>query len=166
MKRGVTATIVSLLLGASLLPAADQVGEVRAVYVLPMGQGLDQHIANRLANAGVFSVVADIARADAVITSSLGKAFEVQLADLIEDSLPPEVENEDAAEQKATPQSVNRPPISTFGRGRGTVFLVDIGSRKVLWSTYVPARNDSPKALDKAAGEIVERLEKALNRSN
>ena len=145
LKRGVTATIVSLLLGASLLTAADQVGEVSAVYVLP---------------------VADIARADAVITSSLGKAFEVQLADLIEDSLPPEVENEDAAEQKATPQSVNRPPISTFGRGRGTVFLVDIGSRKVLWSTYVPARNDSPKALDKAAGEIVERLEKALHRSN
>lgn len=158
------AIILSLLLTPCAIRAADTVSGVRAVYLLPMAQGLDQYLANRLANAGVFSIVTNITKADAVLSGVLGRPFEAQLTELIEEAQPPvEADSEDPPSTDTVHKEM---PVSTFGRGRGTVFLIDLSSRKVLWSTWAPAKNATPKALDRAAGEIVERLEKVLDRQS
>jgi len=53
---------------------------------------------------------------------------------------------------------------STFGRGKGTVFLVDAKSRLVVWSTFDPSKLGSDNHdLDRTANDIVSRLKKDLN---
>jgi hypothetical protein len=54
------------------------------------------------------------------------------------------------------------PPISTFGRGKGTIFLVDAKSRQVVWSTFDPSKGNRNHDLDRTASDIVSRLKKDL----
>lgn len=51
---------------------------------------------------------------------------------------------------------------SSFNRGRGNVFVVDVKTRRVLWSFHHRPKNSSPPEIDKAADEIVEQLGKDL----
>ena len=52
---------------------------------------------------------------------------------------------------------------STFGRGKGTIFLVDVKTRRVLWSVFEPPKgNPSNKDWDRMASDIVSRLKKDL----
>lgn len=52
--------------------------------------------------------------------------------------------------------------MATFGRGRGTIFLVDVKSRQVLWSVFETPKNNSPRELDRAAERIVKQLKDDL----
>ena len=52
---------------------------------------------------------------------------------------------------------------SSFGRGKGTIFLVEARSRQVVWSTFDPAKSNTGKELDRTASDIVSRLKKDLN---
>ena len=52
---------------------------------------------------------------------------------------------------------------SSFGRAKGTVFLVDVKSRQVVWSVYQPAKTGTPKEMDRTANDIVSRIKKDLN---
>jgi hypothetical protein len=52
---------------------------------------------------------------------------------------------------------------SSFGRAKGTVFLVDAKSRQVIWSVYQPAKGGTPKEMDRTAIDIVSRIKKDLN---
>ena len=52
--------------------------------------------------------------------------------------------------------------MATFGRGRGTIFLVDVKSRQVLWSIFVSPKNNSPSELDSTAQYIVKHLKLTL----
>src|SRR5580658_2894182 len=61
--------------------AAELTG-ARTVYLLPMGRGLDQFIANRLTRMHVLQVVTDPAKADAVFTDDVGATLEGRLKDL------------------------------------------------------------------------------------
>lgn len=72
------------LLFLPLLAGAAEIGgsRVNTVYILPMAHGLDQHIANRLTREHVVEVVADSARADALLTDRLGASLEYQLEKL------------------------------------------------------------------------------------
>jgi hypothetical protein len=54
------------------------------------------------------------------------------------------------------------PPVSTFGRGKGTIFLVDAKSRQVVWSTFDPSKGTRNNDLDRTASDIVSRLKKDL----
>jgi hypothetical protein len=54
------------------------------------------------------------------------------------------------------------PPVSTFGRGKGTIFLVDSKSRQVVWSTFDPSKGNRNLDLDRTASDIVSRLKKDL----
>lgn len=54
------------------------------------------------------------------------------------------------------------PPVSTFGRGKGTIFLVDAKSRQVVWSTFDPSKGNRNHDLDRTASDIVSRLKKDL----
>src|SRR5690348_13831392 len=126
---------------ATMALGAD-VTSVKAVYLLPMAGGLDQYLANRLAEDQVFRVVTDPKLADAIFTDHLGDAFEKQLTVLYQ---PPE-----EAENDNKPQ----PHPSAFGRGRGTIFLVDLKSRAVVWSGYERHTGSKPEVLDRMAERI------------
>ena len=126
--------------------------DVQAVYLLPMSGGLDQYLANRLTSAGVFRVVTDPKLADAVFTDQVGAAFEQKLADLY---APPETEDSDKADESKAVKHV-----SSFGRGKGTVFLVDLKSRAVIWSSFNKRNGSAPETLDRTASRIVQQIRK------
>jgi hypothetical protein len=127
------------------------------VYLLPMANGLDQYVANRLAASGVFQVTTDPKKADAIFTDKLGEAFEQRLDSLI---LPPVEKSSKGskAEEGAAPRA------STFSRSKGTIFLVDAATRAVLWSIYEPPKNTSPGELDRTAQRIVSSLKPPVKR--
>lgn len=147
--------------------------QVKNVYFLPMGQGLDQYLANHINRLGLFQIVADPALADAVFTEQLGRDFEERFKDLY---LPPEAvekekekEKSDGDKDKKAEAADERPfneqmrmRSSSFTRGRGNVFLVDIKSRHLVWSYHLRPQNSNPKEVNQTALRIVERLSRDL----
>ncbi len=157
--------------------------DVQSVYVLPMSRGLDQYLANRLTNSHLFQVVTDPKLAQAVFTDRIGEEFEAQLEDITKPPKPsqpakdskeakdtkPETKKESAQSQDATASALDAlgniaQPVSAFGRGKGTVFLVDAKSRQVLWSTFRPPKSSSSTDLDRTASDIVSRLTRDLKK--
>ncbi|MBM3796026.1 MAG: hypothetical protein FJW31_18650 [Acidobacteria bacterium] len=55
------------------------------------------------------------------------------------------------------------PPASSFSRGRGNIFLVDVKTRQVLWSLYARPKRIMPDELDRTSAGIVERLKKDVS---
>jgi hypothetical protein len=172
-----------LCCSGAIAGAADLAG-VRTVYLLPMSRGFDQYLANRLTGEHVFQVVTDPKLADAILTDRIGESFELQMSNL----LPKEEEDEPVeptpppppARKKGDPPPVEAkraaPPMtetvnklenpglnSAWGRGRGTIFLVDTKSRLVVWSAFEPPKSSNNKDLDRTASDIVSRLKKDLN---
>jgi hypothetical protein len=66
-----------------------QLHEVKRVYILAMSASLDQFLASQLAKAGVFEVVTDPKKADAIITDRVGEPFENKLDELYPPPPPP-----------------------------------------------------------------------------
>jgi hypothetical protein len=160
----------ALILGA--LQAAEP-GQVRAVYLLPMANGFDQYLAHQLTAQGVLQVVTDPARADAVLTDRIGPAFERRLEELFPPEKPApttgesekEKESAEAAEARAESdrQRAAVGAVSSFGRGRGNIFLVARASREVLWSVHQPPKNFTPRELDRAAAKVAAKLKATLS---
>jgi hypothetical protein len=161
------------LLFIPLLAGAAEIGgsTVRTVYVMSIGHGLDQYVANRLTRDRVLEVVADPARADAILTDRLGKPLEYVLEKLHPTPKPAEAEDTDSessddSDTKSTrpmkTTSNAEPMTSTFGRGKGTLFLVDAHSRAVLWSVYEKPKRFTPDQLDHTAKRVVDRLKQDL----
>jgi hypothetical protein len=163
------------------LAGAPAVAEVQSVYILPMANGLDQFLANRLNAGKVFRVVTDPQMADALFTDRLGEGFERKYAELYPPPPPPpppeppkaepaKEESKDAAAAKGERPSIGdvkeetTARVSTWGRGKGTIFLVDRKSRAVVWSTYEKPKNTSAGELNRTAGRIVDRLKEELKR--
>ena len=139
---------VALLSGFTLCA---NLPEVQAVYLLPMTGGLDQYLANRLTAGGVFRVVTDPKLADAIFTDQLGVGFEQKLVELY----PPESKDKDSDKNDKAASH-----ISTFGHGRGTIFLVDLKSRSVIWSAYEKPGKSTSDVLDRTAAHIVRQIKK------
>jgi len=173
----------AFLLLPMLAGAAEvSVSNVHTVFVMPMAHGLDQYVANRLTREHVFEVVADPARADAIVTEQVGDALQARLEKLHPTPKPPEPEAETesaddeskadsnvAGDSKGTTQPrapktfINEEPhVSTFGSGKGTVFLVDAHSRAILWSVYERPKRSTPDELDRTAKRVVNRLKQDL----
>lgn len=183
---------VSLLccLSCSANAGAAELTTARTVYLMPMSRGLDQFIANRLTRMHVLQVVTDPAKADAVITDQVGVPLEDRLKELYPP--PPDPEAIEAAKAKAAAkeaaakekaQIAGVPPVQVrpsllddtvnkaekqggmgvSGRGRGTIFLVDVKSRQVLWSAFEKPKNSSPNELDHAAERVVKQLKQDLS---
>ncbi|MGD0012942.1 MAG: hypothetical protein ABSD56_00740 [Bryobacteraceae bacterium] len=55
-------------------------------------------------------------------------------------------------------------PFSTFGRAKGTVFLVDARTRAVVWSVYERPRGSTSIEFNRTAGRIAARLKRDLSR--
>ena len=138
---------------------------VHSVYVMPMSQGMDQFLANRLAAEHAFQVVSELKLADAVLTDRIGASLNASLDALAPKPAPVEDKDKDAKKGLVVQNTLDNPSLSaTFGRGKGTFFLVDAKSRQVLWSTYDPPKSGIAKELDRTAADIVNRLKKDLKR--
>lgn len=161
-------TCVFLLLCAALAAAQPP---CQRLYLLPMGHGLDQFLANHLAASGAFRVVTDPKLADVVMSERIGPAFELRMKEIFPPAEPapaPAVkeENKEASQGSDLVQAFgNAPPagiVTSFGRGKGNVFLVDAKSRHVLWSTFEKPASSDAEDLDHAASRIVARLSKTI----
>jgi hypothetical protein len=164
-----------------------QMARVHTVYVMPMTNGFDQYLANRLTNLGVFQVVADPKKADAVLTDGLGESLESRLEELFPPPEPapepakpaakaepaksgkaaeaasPAAKDKDAADEDSDTKDVQqKTQFSTFRRAKGTVFLVDARDRTVLWSVYDRPKNPTSGELDRTAERIAVRLKREL----
>jgi hypothetical protein len=167
MKRILVFLLSCLAFAAAAREAAAQPVS-RAVYLLPMRSGLDQFLANHLASTPDLHVVTDAKLADLIMTDRLGPGFEQRLKDLFPP--PPEPAPEppaDTDESAAPPPQalVKAPPVgnlSSFSRGKGNVFLVDIASRQVIWSTFEPPDGNASEDLERSAGRIVKKLRKDM----
>ncbi len=147
---------VILLCSFAFAQSGKDLRTVRAVYLLPMGNGLDQYLAGCIARDGHYIVVTDPERADAIFTDRVGTGCENALKDLYHPPAQDSDENKFGA--PAERSRVASP------RARGTVFLVDRASRTVLWSTYVPVSGTRPEDVEKRARRVADALAKQLKR--
>ena len=158
-----------LLLFLGSLACAADLATVHKVYIMPMAHGMDQYLANRLVSEHLFQVVTDPKLADAVFTDRIGEAFESQLDDMTAPKNPEPVAKAAADANPAsmfteTVNKISNPGLnSSFGRGRGTLFLVDAKSRSVVWSVYDPPKDSTARQLDRTAADVVGRMKKDLN---
>lgn len=160
-----------------------QIHQVKRVYILAMGSGMDQFLANQLTKEGIFEVVTDPQKADAILTDNVGEAFQSKLDDLYPPPKPPQAEKTKRAADSDKPADGDSKSSSTkqdalsgvdfsggvnfthpaFGRGKGNFFIVDRNSRVVLWSIYERPKNSTPGELTKTAARVVKHLRDDLS---
>jgi hypothetical protein len=160
-----------------MLSAGAEIPAVRSVYLLPMAGHLDQYLAHRITSSGLFQVVTDPKKADAIFSDHLGPALEIRLDELFPAEVKPEPapaetpkskkEGDAAAKEsdEAKPAVAEKPKeelmrVSTFGKGKGTTFLLDGRNRTVLWSFYETPKSASSQELERVAGHIVDQLKR------
>jgi len=154
----------SLVLGAATFALAavnPQLKQVNTVYILAMGGGMDQFLANQITASGVFQVVTDPKKADAIITDRLGEFFETKFVELYPPPVPtapPPDEAKKSDEKKSGLDLGGASRVSSGSRGKGNLFIVDRKSRSVLWSIFEPPKDSTPAELSKTAGRVVKRL--------
>jgi len=135
----------------SAVPA--RAADIRTVYVMPMPSGLDQHLADRITRGHLYQVVTDPRAADAFLTSRIGPVFEQSMAEL----LPPAAEEKETGKKDAgSGGNVHSALKSTTSRG--TIFLVEVKSRQVVWSDFEKTGDSSPQGLNREADRIVKKL--------
>jgi hypothetical protein len=146
------------LMALCALSAFAQQAPGHRVYVMPMAGGLDQHIADWLTREHVMAVVTDPGMADVVLTDRLGEAFEQKLTQIH----PPKTEKTDTKNDSAGngggPHAAFRSTVA-----RGTLFLVDVNTRHVLWSDHEKPPAASDASLNRAAEQIAKKLQKSLS---
>jgi len=176
---------------AALATVNPQLHQVKRVYILSMGSGMDQFLANQLTQEGIFEVVTDPKMADAIVTDNVGESFQKKLDDLYPPPKPvtakpaapdatkpaadsdvsPDAANSNASEAKpAKKDGLDGLDFSggvsfshtSFGRGKGNFFVVDRSSRIVLWSVYERPKNSTPGELTKTAARVVKHLKDDL----
>ncbi len=166
-----------------------QLHEVKRVYILAMSASMDQFLASQLVKAGIFEVVTDPKKADAIITDRVGESLENKLDDLYPPPPAPKAKKEKESDEtkpaadstsetpKTEPPRVcpghqqrqtggsgsdRRRPAHTMGHGKGNIFIVSRGSRAVLWSTYEPPKNNTSRELTRTAERVVKHLQEDL----
>jgi hypothetical protein len=176
----------SMLAAAAFAGVNPQLHDIKRVYILAMGSGMDQYLANQLTNAGVFEVVTDPKKADAIVTDNVGEGFQKKLDEIY---APPPAPKKPADTAKPAadastldvgdsntpdPKAAQKSPlsdldfsggavrVSSLTRGKGNFFVVDRSSRTVLWSVYDRPKNSTPRELTKTAAQIVKHLKDDL----
>jgi hypothetical protein len=130
--------------------------KTRTVYIIPMANGLDRHLASRLTSSAVVWVVLDPENADAVLTDRVDQAFWAWSNAHYKSAGKPS----NAAPNDEDRSRYERPRAGGY---RGTIFLIDPRNGVVLWSIYEPTPDTSPNALDQAAVRVAVNLKKSLN---
>ncbi len=165
-------SVVSL--AAPPLAGADweRLGRVQKVYLWPMSDSLDQFLAEQVATEGVFDVVVDPKRAQAILTDRISSKFLEGMEELfptpeeIAEATKEEEGADDSASALAGAYRPERSPIYSASRAEGAVFLVDVRTREVLWSTFLKDYDTTPKAMHRQARMVVMRLKKQLEGSS
>jgi hypothetical protein len=176
---------LTVLAASALATVNPQLHQVKRVYILAMGSGMDQYLANQLAASGIFEVVTDPKKADAIFTDNIGEGFQKKLDDLYPPPKPAETakpaEKSDSSldvgdNNNNTPDtsSAKKSPIDGVDfsgggfravgirRGRGNFFVVDRGSRVILWSVYERPKDSTPRELTRTAERVVKHLKDDL----
>ena len=168
-----TATPVQAVPAPAAAPAKEVVPppellQVKNIYILPMGGGFDQYLANQLSRKGLVQVVTDPAKADAILADRLGKPFEKAFNELYPEPKPlepePKPQDEEGDESSPNFNMKNQLPerTSSFGRGKGTYFLVSRSSRNVVWSIYAKPKSTAPDDLNEAARGVAVELSTSI----
>jgi hypothetical protein len=153
--------IVLILAGAwGAAAGSEQLAAVQKVYLMPMTAGLDQHLADQLSRQGVFTVVVDPKQADAVWSDRVDAGFFESLNELYAAGKEGETKKDESLEGDAAKPPARR----TWNRTRGTVFVVGVASRQVLWSNFREIEDASPKGLQRIAERIVKDLRRDLKK--
>lgn len=139
------------------------------VYLLRMKNGFDLHLANRLTESGLVTVVTEPAEAEYIITESVGRGFEEMMKQLYppppEEKASEKEDGDDDSGVSQAPKTINQyagQRATTFGRSDGTVFFVRRSDSSVTWSTFLERRDTRDAMMHKNAGEVVKRLKKRL----
>lgn len=151
--------MLSSIFALCLAASNPQLANIKAVYLLPMGGGLDQYLAIRLTENQLFRVVTDPNLADAVFTDRIGESFEERLTELYPEDNPKKDDDKKSEENSWVNQKVRS---ASFSRGKGTIFLIDRKSRDVLWSLYAPSKSARVPDLNSNATRISKKLEEAV----
>ncbi len=128
-----------IAVACSLSAQHAELSQIQTVYLLPMGNGFDQYLANQLTKLGPYRVVTDPQGAEAIFTDRLGEAFEAKFKELFPPPAPEPIAEEkdkdkdkDGDKKEATAKKADTNerfvPPSSFSRGKGTVFLVERSS--------------------------------------
>lgn len=161
---------LALIAAASLSGSTPELKQIKKVYFLQMTAGFDQYLAHQLTLGNVFEVVTDPKLADAIFSDRIGEGLEAKLLELFPPPKPPEdAKAKEAKEVKekafnkdlAGSGAATHPP-STWGRGRGNIYLIDRHSRNVVWSAFQKAKTSRAVDLDKTAGLVIQKLKKDL----
>ena len=159
------------LLAAGALAAADPaLVQVRNVYLLPMSGSMDQYLANKLTAAGRYQVVTDPADADVILTDRIGKDFVDRMTELYPPPPPPQTEDKEGADDQTIGAALSevagtaRVQAAGMARSKGNLFMVNRTTRRVMWSIYLRPRSTAPDEMDRAAKEIVSRLDESVEK--
>jgi hypothetical protein len=180
-----------MLVSAAFAAVSPELIQVHSVYILPMANGVDQYLANKLTRNGVFRVVTDPKLADAVFTETTGPGFEDKMNELYPQPKPEKPEAKPAADKEKKdkdkdtasnkepvmpafpeiknadePKDIFRPKISAWARGKGNLFLVGRQSRSIIWSVFDRPKDSRPSSLDHMAESIVKKLTLDLKRTS
>jgi hypothetical protein len=150
--------LLLLTLGLAFAGKSPQLDTIHTVYFLSMGNALDQYLATQLTSFGLFQVVTDPEKADAVFTDKIGKTLEDKLDELYPPETPKKTEEE-------TNDPLSQPQVrvgSGISKGRGTVYLIDRKTRNVVWSIYMPVRGSQPDEVNRRARSIADQLRKEM----
>jgi hypothetical protein len=147
--RSIKLLLPALLTCTAALHGAD-LASVHTVYVLPMAHGLEQYVANAMTNEHLFVIVTDPKLADAVLTDHVGASLQEKLDALL---APPPAQPKEGEKDESPKGSIfdpvnklsNPADSSSVGHARGTVFLIGMKSREVLWSTYDLPKDSTSK---------------------
>jgi hypothetical protein len=163
-----------LLLAALTAPlmAAD-LSSIGPVYVWPMNGALDQYVAEQATSSGTFAVTVDPARAKTVMTDHIDAKFFEGMNEIFVDeaaiAAAAAAKSDDEEDEDAATGSIesglaaNRPANRPRSSPKGTVFLVNIQTRQVIWSTFLGDFDRSPKKLHSKAAQVIGTLSKSMN---
>ncbi len=117
--------------------AAADLSTVGPVYFWPMNGALDQYVAEQVTSEGLFPVTVDPAQAKTVMTDRIDAKFFEGMNDVFAAPETPAAEGAAEAESGSIEDGLaaQRPPNRPRGNPEGTVFLVDVQTRQVVWST-------------------------------
>ncbi len=157
----VSLSLAAVAMSVALAGANPDLAQIRTVYLLPMSNNLDQYLANRLTQSGLFRVVTDPQKADAIFTDKIGQSFEDKMQELYPTPAPPKPE-ENSTEKDPWGEPIQK--LSSVSKARGTVFLVDRHNRNVIWSIYSPVSGTRPGDTDRRASDIARKLQKTIEK--
>jgi hypothetical protein len=154
-----------LILSAFVAPlAAADLASIGPVYFWPMNNALDQYVAQRATSEGLFPVTVDPAQAKTVMTDHIDAKFFGGMNEVFSPHAPavePAV-SEASSGSIESGLAAQRPANRPRGNPHGTVFLVDVQTRQVVWSAYIGDYDRRPKSLHREAKQVVGALRKDL----